>query len=62
MWTAYPQVLSQVAVVDLNEGLFSQDGAGSPLAAGVLRLRAPLEYQNQQRSFPVSISVIVCVK
>lgn len=45
MWQTYLQVLRQVTVIDLYESLFSENTAGRPLAAGVIRLGTPLEEQ-----------------
>lgn len=43
MWQTYLQVFRQVTVVDLYESLFSENTAGCPLAAGVIRLGTPLQ-------------------
>lgn len=45
----YLKVFWQVAVVDLNESLFSENSAGRPLAAWLIVLGAPLEGQNKRR-------------
>lgn len=42
-WKKYLQVFRQAIVIDLYESLFSENAAGRPLAAGVIRLGTPLE-------------------
>ena len=43
MWINYLKILRQVAVVDLNQRLFSENTARRPLAAGLFCLGASLE-------------------